>query len=186
MNLIISRKMYILITLINVIIFTILGGLFCRYLVIEKMERYDFLHMIKNKIESIVGKDNNRNYFIYMILFLHTLYSIIIFISLTFTPYIDIYIINVAIVIFVVYTNLEFKGCLLRKYEKMIFRDSDNYDPGELFPHLFFRLLSKIFNYEFNINDKVLFVMGFGLLLSILVLLRFIMLLRRNITTKCN
>ena len=122
MNLIISRKIYILITLINVLIFTILGGLFCRYLVIEKMERYDFLHMIKNNIDSIVGKDNNRNYFIYMILFLHTLYSIIIFISLTFTPYIDIYIVNVAIAIFVVYTNLEFKGCLLRKYEKMVFR----------------------------------------------------------------
>ena len=173
MNLILSRKIYIIITLINVLIFTILGGLFCRYLVIEKMEKYDFLHMIKNNVESVVGKDNNRNYFIYILLFLHTLYSIIIIISLTFTPYIDIYIVNVAIALFVVYTNLEYKGCLIRKYEKIVFRDSNNYDPGELFPHLFFRLLSKIFGYEFKINDKVLFVMGFGLLLSILVLLRF-------------
>lgn len=181
MNVIFSRRTYIFITLINVCIFTILGYLFWRYLIIGNMEKYEFLHMIKYNIDNIVGKENNSNYFIYILLFIHTLYSIIIIISLTFTPYIDIYIINGLIALFVVYTNLEYKGCLLRKYEKIVFKDSGKTDPGKIFPHLLFNILSKMLNYDFTMDDKVLFVMLFGFILSIMVISRFIKLLRKYI-----
>ena len=177
----ISRKIYKTITLINVGIFTILGYLFWRYLIIDNMEKYEFLYMIKYNIDNIVGINNNRNYFIYIVLFLHTLYSTIVIICLLFTPYIDIYVLNILIVLFVVYTNLEYKGCLLRKYEKIIFKETEQIDPGEFFPDLFFRILSKILKHDFTLNDKVLSVMFIGFILSILILLRFIKLLRKYI-----
>lgn len=180
-NILFKRKNYILITVINFFIVSFFGSLLFKFTVIDNYTKYEFLDFMKEITDNIFGEYVNKYYIVYLIFLIHGIYSLGISFCLFTTEYLDIYIANILILMFVMYTNLEYKGCLLRKYEKMFFtQDNNNIDPGAFFPYLAFKIIGKIVGFTFNKEQEILTVFFGAFIMSIIFLMKLLYLVHKT------
>lgn len=180
-NLLCKRENYVAVTFINFLIVSFFGLLLFKFTMVDNYTKYEFLDYMKKITDNIFGEYVNKYYIVYLIFFIHGLYSLGISFCLFTAPYLDIYVVNLFILMFVMYTNLEYRGCLLRKYEKMFFTDDNkNIDPGAWFPHLAFKIIGHICGFTFNKEQEILTVFFGAFIMSIAFLIKLLYLIYKN------
>ena len=133
-------------TLINLFNFVILFGLYIKFYHIDKKDKYEMVNTMRETCNNIVGKNINDKYGIYFITAYHYPAIISTIVALILVKDLKYFIINFLFISFIGYTNLIFKGCLVRKYERELLNGEDSYATKAM--NATFNMYFSLFNIE--------------------------------------
>lgn len=139
--------------LFNLFNFTVLFGLYIKLYHVDGMNKYEIVQTIKDICEEIIGKDFNDKYGIYFITLYHYPAIITTILALILVTDIKYFIVNYMFIAFIGYTNIIFKGCLVRKYERLLLNGYDSYVTRIM--NRLFDVYFTIFNIDHTLNNKI-------------------------------
>ena len=146
----------IFLTLFNLFNFTVLFGLYIKLYHIDGMTKYEMVDNMRDTCNRIVGREINDKYGIYFISSYHYSAIITTIVALVLVNNLKYFIINFMFISFIGYTNLIFKGCLVRKYERLLLNGGDSYATKQM--NQAFNIYFSLFNIEPSLNNKIVSV----------------------------
>lgn len=162
-------------TLFNLFNFVLISGLYIKFYHIDKKDKYEIVHTMRETCNNIVGKNINDKYGIYFITAYHYPAIISTIVALILAKDLKYFIINFLFISFIGYTNLIFKGCLIRKYERELLNGEDSYATKAM--NATFNMYFSLFSIEPTLNNKIVavfyvfFVVYVGLAIKLIYLL---------------
>ncbi len=143
-------------TLFNLFNFVVIFSLYVKFYHIDGMKKYEIIDTFRETVNGIIGKETNDKYGIYLITLYHYPSIISSILALILVNDLKDYLINFLFISFIGYTNLIFKGCLLRKYERQLLNGEDSYVTKMI--NFTFNKYFDAFNIEPTLNNKILTV----------------------------
>ena len=165
-------------TLFNLFNFTVLFGLYIKLYHIDGMTKYEIVDNMRDTCNNIVGKEINDKYGIYFITSYHYPAIISTLVALVLVNNLKYFIINFLFITFIGYTNLIFKGCLVRKYERQLLNGEDSYATKLM--NKAFDIYFSLFNIEPSLNNKIVGVFYIFFTVYVALAIKMIYLLSRQ------
>jgi hypothetical protein len=160
------------VSIIHFILAIVFSCLLFYYSYICEMDKYEIVVDVRQKVDNIIGHDNNNTIGIAIFLAIHAIFAISLGAATILNSDIKYYILNILAVALIVFTNLYYKGCLLRKYERQFFTTTN--DPAKIAQSPLNFLIS-LFTHRTPIKtDQVLFVFIGFYIVSLSLLTKFI------------
>ena len=166
------------VTLYNLFNFIVIFGLYINMYHIDGMDKKEIIQNIKHTCNQILGEERNKNYGIYYITFYHYTATISSTLGLFLANDVKNYFFNFILISFIGYTNLIFKGCILRKYERELLNGEDSYVSRLI--NSTFSIYFSLTNTENTIKNKVTTVFYFFTSIYIILGLKMVYLLRKQ------
>lgn len=160
------------VSIIHFILAIVFSWLLFYYSYIRKMDKYEIVADVRQKIDNIIGHNNNNTIGISVFLAIHAIFVISLGAVTILNREIEYYILNVLAVLLIVFTNLYYKGCLLRKYERQFFTSTN--DPAKIAHSPLNFLISLFTNRTPTKTDQVLFVFIVFYIILLSLLIKFI------------
>jgi len=166
------------ITLFNLFNFTIIFFMYIKFYHIDGLNKREIICNFRHIWEQLIGKELNDKYGIYIITLYHYPAIITTIIALIISKELKNFLINFLYISFIGYTNLLFKGCLVRKYEKELMNGDETIVTKLM--NMVFDVYFKIFNIEPKLENKIVAVFYLFFFIYILLSIKLISLLSKT------